>query len=73
MKFFPRLLALAAGLAASSPAASPPRPPPNVLMVLIDDLGWGDFSCFGNRSARTPNIDRLAAEGMRFEQIGDAT
>lgn len=69
MKFFPHLLALAAGLAASSPAASPPRPPPNVLMVLIDDLGWGDFSCFGNRSTRTPNIDRLAAEGMRFEQF----
>jgi uncharacterized sulfatase len=38
-------------------------------MILIDDMGWGDFSCFGNNDARTPNIDRLAAEGLRFEQF----
>jgi uncharacterized sulfatase len=38
-------------------------------MVLIDDLGWGDFSCFGNTAAKTPHIDRLAAEGLRFEQF----
>ena len=42
---------------------------PNVVMVLIDDMGWGDFSCFGNREAKTPNIDRLAAEGGRFSQF----
>ena len=36
---------------------------------MIDDLGWGDFSCFGNRRIQTPNIDRLAAEGLRFEQF----
>jgi uncharacterized sulfatase len=38
-------------------------------MILIDDMGWGDFSCFGNKDAKTPNIDRLAAEGLRFEQF----
>jgi uncharacterized sulfatase len=32
-------------------------------------MGWGDFSCFGNREAKTPNIDRLAAEGLRFESF----
>ena len=41
---------------------------PNVLMVFIDDMCWCDFSCFGNRDARTPNIDRLAAESLRFTQ-----
>ncbi len=34
---------------------------PNMIMVLIDDMGWGNFSCFGNREARTPNVDRLTA------------
>ena len=44
-------------------------PRPNIIMVFIDDMGWGDFSCFGNKDAQTPNIDRLAAEGLRFEQF----
>tara|TARA_R110002073_G_scaffold36582_19_gene106573 strand:- start:11935 stop:13353 length:1419 start_codon:yes stop_codon:yes gene_type:complete len=42
---------------------------PNIILVFIDDMGWGDFSCFGNEDAETPNIDRLAAEGVRFEQF----
>ena len=42
---------------------------PNVLLVFIDDMGWADFSCFGNTDASTPNIDRLAKEGVRFEQF----
>ena len=33
---------------------------PNVILVFIDDMGWGDFSCFGNEAAKTPNIDRMA-------------
>ncbi|PAW84902.1 MAG: N-acetylgalactosamine-6-sulfatase [Pedosphaera sp. Tous-C6FEB] len=47
--------------------AAPARP--NIVMVFIDDMGWGDFSCFGNKDAKTPNVDRLAAEGIRFEQF----
>jgi arylsulfatase A-like enzyme len=43
--------------------------PPNVILVLIDDMGWGDFSCFGNTAVETENVDRLAAEGIRFEQF----
>ena len=58
--------ALALALAASAAAA--PRAP-NVVVILLDDLGWGDFSCFGNTAARTPHIDRLAREGLRFEQF----
>ena len=42
---------------------------PNFIMVFIDDMGWGDFSCFGNQAAETPNVDRLAAEGLRFSQF----
>ncbi|MCB1226566.1 MAG: sulfatase-like hydrolase/transferase, partial [Verrucomicrobiales bacterium] len=42
---------------------------PNFVLVFIDDMGWGDFSCFGNPEAQTPNIDRMAAEGLRFEQF----
>lgn len=42
---------------------------PNFVMVFIDDMGWGDFSCFGNKEAKTPNVDRLAAEGIRFSQF----
>lgn len=41
---------------------------PNIVFVLADDLGYGDLGCFGQQKIRTPNIDRLAAEGMRFTQ-----
>lgn len=57
------------GVARIVSAATPSRPRPNIVVVLIDDLGWGDFSCFGNDAAQTPHIDRLAAEGLRFEQF----
>ena len=42
---------------------------PNVILVFIDDMGWGDFSCFGNEAAQTPEVDRMAKEGIRFEQF----
>lgn len=42
---------------------------PNVVLVFIDDMGWGDFSCFGNERVQTENIDQLAEEGIRFEQF----
>jgi len=45
------------------------RKRPNIVVVFIDDMGWGDFSCFGNTTVKTPNIDRLANEGLRFEQF----
>lgn len=40
--------------------------PPNVVVIFTDDQGWGDLSCQGSEEIATPNIDRLAAEGMRF-------
>ncbi len=39
---------------------------PNIILILIDDLGYGDIGCYGNTTNLTPNIDRLAREGMRF-------
>jgi len=42
--------------------------PPNVVFVLADDLGYGDIGCYGQKQIETPNIDRLAREGIRFTQ-----
>ena len=39
---------------------------PNVIFVMVDDLGYGDLGCYGQKQIQTPNIDRLAAEGLRF-------
>src|SRR5262245_7532656 len=40
--------------------------PPNIVIVYADDLGYGDIACFGNKTIRTPNIDSLATDGIRF-------
>ncbi|MEZ6057935.1 MAG: sulfatase-like hydrolase/transferase [Planctomycetaceae bacterium] len=56
------LLALAGGRDAV--AASP-----NILLIFVDDMGWADFSCFGNKNVQTERIDRLAREGIRYEQF----
>ena len=39
---------------------------PNILFILVDDLGWRDLACYGHKIHETPNIDSLAAQGMRF-------
>ncbi len=41
---------------------------PNIIYILLDDAGYGDFSAYGQKKFRTPNIDRLATEGMKFTQ-----
>ncbi len=42
---------------------------PNVVVILADDLGYGDLGCYGHPTIRTPNLDRMAAEGARFTQF----
>ncbi len=49
-------------------AADAPKPRPNIILFLIDDLGWRDLGCQGSTFYRTPNIDRLASEGVRFTE-----
>ena len=46
------------------PVASPDKP--NVVLIVADDLGWADLGCYGNTYHQTPNLDRLADQGMRF-------
>lgn len=64
------LTLLAAGVAGCASGLQPSEPltsrPPNIVLVLVDDLGWADLSCYGSRYHETPHVDRLAAQGMRF-------
>lgn len=62
---FCNLLALAN---AKGPAHNAPQKP-NIVVIFCDDLGWGDLGCFGNPILRTPNLDRMAAEGQRWTQF----
>lgn len=54
-------------------ASFPEKRKPNVVFIIADDLGYGDLSCYGQEKFRTPNIDRLALEGMRFTQCYSGT
>ena len=44
-------------------------PEKNVLLLIADDLGIGDLGCYGNKNAKTPNIDKLAKEGLKFTRM----
>jgi len=48
--------------------AAPAQLQPNIVLILADDLGYGDLGCYGATKIQTPNIDRLASEGLRFTQ-----
>jgi N-sulfoglucosamine sulfohydrolase len=62
MTFLPRFLACLL-LSSSTLGAAP-----NVILFIADDVSWNDLGCYGNTAARTPNIDRLAAKGRRFDE-----
>lgn len=66
---FTRREAMLAGAGAAidgGAAIAAPRRRPNIVFIMADDLGWGDLSCYGNADFRTPHLDRLAAQGVRF-------
>ena len=60
---------------ATLPSTTPKKaeaPPPNVIVIYADDLGYGDLGCYGSPTIRTPHLDRLAAEGLRFTDFYSA-
>jgi arylsulfatase A-like enzyme/predicted neuraminidase len=59
-----RVLPLALLLLCAAPARADSGPRPNIVLVFADDLGYGDLGCFGAKQVRTPNIDRMAKEGV---------
>ncbi|MEX0727772.1 MAG: sulfatase-like hydrolase/transferase [Planctomycetaceae bacterium] len=58
------LLSVANGIAIASAADESPRP--NIVLIFADDLGINDLACYGRKDHRTPHLDRLASQGMRF-------
>ncbi len=55
--------------AGAAPAAAPQAARPNFIFVLVDDMGYADLSCYGQKQIETPHLDRLAREGVRFSQF----
>jgi arylsulfatase A len=68
LKFLPIIAALLGQpqTAATDRASVVPEPPPNIVIIFADDLGYGDLGCYGHPTIRTPNLDRMAVEGLRF-------
>lgn len=64
-------LAMLVGGAMREPAAAD-GPPPNIVLVIADDLGLNDLGCYGRAEHRTPNLDRLASDGIRFTSASAA-
>jgi len=66
MKPFSLASAALVALLASADVPAAENVKPNIIFILADDIGYGDFGCYGAVKVRTPNVDRLAAQGLRF-------
>lgn len=73
LRRFLRVTGFFAGALLASPGAAAPagdaRSRPNIILILADDLGYGDLGCFGQKILKTPRLDAMAREGMRFTQF----
>lgn len=72
IKINSRLLLLTSSLGATSVLMAQQTAAPNIILIMADDLGWGDVGFNGNTSIKTPCLDRLASEGVVFEQFYSA-
>jgi len=57
------------GMAPATLASQASRRPPNIILILADDLGYGDLACYGHPTFHTPHLDRMATEGVRFTEF----
>ena len=69
----PILITLLLAGTATMTSGADERAVPNFVIIYADDLGYGDLGCFGHPTVRTPHLDRMAAEGMRFTQFYSAS
>src|SRR5437762_537810 len=69
MKSLCWLVGLVVALSATWAAAAGAGQRTNVIIILADDLGYGDLACYGHQKFKTPNLDRMAAEGARLTQF----
>src|ERR1700678_4358920 len=64
--FLLALMFAPAALSAQEKPSQPRAKAANVIIVYVDDMGYGDLGCFGNKKIKTPHLDKMASEGVRF-------